>query len=280
MKLAGLIQKQMSMRIINDAVVTRQGAYYSSGGLVVGSQRIPTEHLMEYWQQANAEIHLSTKFDSNTSSSIEIDSALYVGRIPTHFGHFLLEGLPRLCEASNLGLPIIGYITNGFIPEGIKTSPLTDIHWIIKNTTNEKFIEVQESVKYMVKTLLVPSIPIQLSQSCAEPWRMSSIIKKLVESARYEHREIQEFESLYLIRFNEEIDKTPYDVISDPLSKLSQQIAIVSHAKKLYGRIGSNTHISMFAPQRAQLEWISNGDYIQTHRNQLICDLVKTFNSH
>ncbi|MFB6305508.1 MAG: hypothetical protein ABEH43_00690, partial [Flavobacteriales bacterium] len=59
------------MELVKNAYVDRNGAYYQSGGLVVGSQRIPNDHPMEYWQQANQELTLSKDFYSFSVNSYD-----------------------------------------------------------------------------------------------------------------------------------------------------------------------------------------------------------------
>lgn len=88
------------MKIITEAIVNRGAAYNSVGGLITGTQRISEKHTIDYWQQANFSINLA--IDINNLKDIkEIETAVYVGRIPTHFGHFLMEGLARLCYTCN-----------------------------------------------------------------------------------------------------------------------------------------------------------------------------------
>lgn len=264
------------MEIIKNAFVNQQGAYYSSGGLIPGTQRIPFIHTMSYWQQANMELCLAIKVDELKEIK-KINKALYIGRIPTHFGHFLLEGLPRICEACNIDVPIIGYITNGFLPEGILPTPMESITWVIKSITSEDFFEIKSEEIYQVEDLLVPKLPLILSHACSSPERMTPMIKKIVTAARLRNPEVKETEVLYLRR-NEEPIRSEFE--SDPTSHISVQIARVSRAKKIEGKVGSNTHISLFAHQATITNWEYRGDFQQTDRNQLICDLIKTFNDY
>jgi hypothetical protein len=272
------------MKLIKNAYVTQSGAYYSSGGLVVGSQRIPSNHLMEYWQQANIETSLALKIENNSKIK-KVKEALYIGRIPLHFGHFLLEGMPRLCDVCTFKIPIIGFTTKGLIPKGlipkgIFTTPIESINWVIDILKNKKLYQVSEKEIYQVENLFIPELPLQLSQSCAEPQRMTPMIKKIVEAARKKNSKISYIENLYLKRSNEKISKRNKHTISDPSDHISKQIAMVSYAKKLYGNAGSNTHISMFAHQTCRTNFNPRGDFQQTDRNQLICDLIKTFNDY
>ena len=261
------------MKLIQNAYVDRSGAYYLSGGLVVGSQRITCDHTMEYWQQANEEVSLGKKFDKKVS---QIPEALYVGRIPMHFGHFLLEGLPRLCDACNIDIPLIGHIASGFIPDGLRTTPIESIEWVIQTISTQKFHEIELEETYKVDNLYVSDLPFHLSHSCTEPWRMTPMIKKLVKHARNDNPNISDIEELYLRRDKEELYGDTRS--SDPFSHISSQIARVSYAKKLHGQIGSSTHMSLFANQKCFLSWESRGDFQQGDRNQAICDIVKTFN--
>lgn len=267
------------MKIINNAFVNRNGAYHISGGIIHSTQRIATNHLMEYWQQGNVETNLANKIEEFKDIK-HTSNALYVGRIPTHLGHFILEGLPRLCDAPIINLPIIGYVTNGFLPEGILPTPINDIMWVVNSISSEVFYEIGENETYQVENLYVPQLPIHLSQSCSEPWRMSQMIKKIVTSSRLKHYNIEPFETLYLKRYEEQLlDENFKYKLSNPKSELSEQIATISYAKKIIGKSGSNTHMSIFANQKCLTQWEQRGDFQQTDRNQLICDLIKTFNN-
>jgi len=265
------------MEKIKSAYVNQIGAYTRVCGLVEGTQRIPTNHRMEYWQQANTEIPLAIK-TSNVKDASYIYEALYVGRIPTHFGHFLLEGLPRLCEAASMGIPIVGYITDGFLPEGIKPTPRKEINWVIKSITDQKFYQIKKDKNFFVENLYVPRLPIVISQSCSEPRRMTPMIHKIVKAARKEYIPDFSIENLYLKRTGEIIEPDNSLTISDPISILAKQISTVSFAKKISGKTGSNTHISMFAQADCFTDWQQRGDFLQSDRNQLICDLIKTYN--
>jgi hypothetical protein len=191
-----------------------------------------------------------------------------------------MEGLARLCEAINLNIPIIGYITNGFLPEGIKPTPIDDIRWVITSITNQHFYEIEDYEMFKVKRLYIPELPIILSQSCSEPWRMTNMITKIVTAARLKHPNInQPINDLYLKRY-EEIELNHDITYSDPTSELSRQIANISYTKKLTGLSGSNTHASIFANHNTLTEWKSRGNFIETDRNQSICDIVKSFNNY
>jgi len=275
------------MEIIKNGFVNQNGAYYNSGGIVNNSQRIPTNHLMDYWQQGNGIINLSIN-KTEIINPIKIEKALYVGRIPLHFGHFIIEGLARLCEAANIDIPIIGYLTSGFLPSGIIPTPINDIRWVIKSITNEYFYEINEGETYQVETLYLPKLPIVLSQSCSEPWRFTPMIKKIVTSALElypdDFRKISnptKIEKLYLRRYEEmnqtNIEPSIYNRESNPTDSLAKQISYVSRADTLLGVMGSNTHLSVFAKSSAKTIWTDRGD-LNTHRNQLICDLIKTYN--
>lgn len=268
------------MRIIKNAIVTPEAAYYPSGGIVEGTQRIPTSHLMPYWQQDNAEICLSRIFDLQNTYSVAVPKALYAGRIPTHFGHFLLEGLPRLCDVGTFEAPVIGTVAKGVLPVGKAWMPEESMDWILSVIFDSiNFVSPPTGVLLCVDNLYVPDLPLVLSQSCPEPWRMSDLISKIIQAARTKHPEITEIESLYLRYAGQNIAECEGHTPSDPTEPLSLQIAKVSMAKSLTGHAGSNTHISMFARQNAYTTWFWRHDFEQTNRNQLICDLVKTFNT-
>lgn len=265
------------MKIVDNSIVNRNGAYYNSGGLIEGTQRILLNHQTKYWQGGNVENYLSLNID-NIKNKIRIDEALYIGRIPTHFGHFIMEGMARLCDVVNINKPIIGYITDGYLPEGIKPTPQKEIRWVIQSATNENIYEINEDETYLVKTLYVPTLPYHLSHSCSEPWRMSSLIKKIVNHARMENYDINEIEKYYLSRYEDVKENNNY-IYSDPTEPISRQIAKISFANELNGKVGSNTHLSIFAKNNTKTNWISRGSYNEGDRNQLICDLIKTYNN-
>lgn len=265
------------MKIINNSFVNRNGAYYNSGGLIEGTQRILNNHQTKYWQQGNTEIFLSLNID-NIKNVIKINEAMYIGRIPTHFGHFIMEGMARLCDVVNINKPIVGYITDGYLPEGIKPTPQKEIRWVIQSATNEHFYEIYENETFLVEKLYVPKLPYHLSHSCSEPWRMGSIIKKVVNCARNENVDIVEIEKYYLSKY-EDIKKDNDFIYSDPTEPISRQIAKISFTNELYGKIGSNTHLSIFAKYNAKTNWTPRSSYLEADRNQLICDLIKTYNN-
>jgi len=266
------------MEIVNNAYVTVSAAFYESGGVIMGTQRIPNNHLMEYWQDGNRNQTIAALI--KPKKTYYLKDALYVGRICTHFGHFLMEALPRLCDAIDDKFQIIGTLTEGFLPVGIKPARKEDIEWFIKTITNKRFYKIDNQI-YQVDRLYIPKLPLVLSQSCSEPWRMSAMIEKIVRQARLENPHIiNNINTLYLKRNDEVVINTNPDIqSSNPDAPVSEQIAKVSYAKKLVGKSGSNTHISMFAKNDCYTEWIQRGDFQQTDRNQLICDLVKTFNT-
>lgn len=264
------------MDIIKNSYVDRNACYHNSGGLIDGTQRILMNHQTKYWQQGNVENFLSLNID-NVKNQIKIEEAIYIGRIPTHFGHFIMEGMARLCDVVNISKPIIGYITDGYLPEGIKPTPQNEIRWIIQSATNETFYEINEDEIYLVETLYVPRLPYHLSHSCSEPWRMCSIIKKIVDKARKENPDIVEIDRYCLNRY-EDIKENSNFEYSDPTESISRQIAKISVVNELFGKIGSNTHLSIFAKSETKTNWIPRGSYQEGNRNQLICDLVKTYN--
>jgi hypothetical protein len=276
------------MEIVNNAFVNQTAAYYNSGGLIVGTQRIPYYNPQEYWQQANIETTLAIK-TTNIVETIKgenfIDKALYIGRIPEHLGHFIMEGLPRLSEVLNFDIPIIGYTTKGFLPSGFETLPKEDIKWIFSRFKN-KFIEISETDTFMVNTLYVPQLPIKMCNNCEEPWRLSKLIKFLKDEAIKETGIVNCEDVLYLTRFDEtmedinttmeSLNESSFEV-HNPRSSLATQISKVSLAIKLYGIMGSNTHLSIFGRKEADTYWFPRRN-IERVRNQLICDLTKTYN--
>jgi len=51
------------MEIIKKGYVNRNGAYYNSGGLIEGTQRILMNHQSNYWQQGNSENFMALNDD-------------------------------------------------------------------------------------------------------------------------------------------------------------------------------------------------------------------------
>jgi hypothetical protein len=259
--------------IYNNVYVTRTAAYRSNGAIIPGTQRISTEQPQKYWQGANIDVKLYKDF-ALYDEVINIDSAVYVGRIPKHFGHFLLEGLPRMCDLINLKLPFVGYITEGCLPEGIKSMKVEEIYKMISLISSEKFYEIAENEIYFCNTLFVPTLPVVLSHTVQDPVKMSTLINHIVVRCRDLHSDVLDIEHLHLNRLEEKISERS----NDPNDPLTLQIAKVSRAKSLYGKAGSNTHLSMFAGKFTKLNWQNRNDPDQTDRNQLICDLIKTYN--
>lgn len=259
------------MKIFNDVYITRDAAYKSCGSIILGTQRISLDQPQEYWQNANLEMTLSKHLKE---TDIVQEPLLYVGRIPRHFGHFLLEGLPRMAELINLNMPFIGYATNGFLPPGIESMKIEEIYKVISLISEQKFYEIAENEVYNSKTLIVPDLPITLSHTTNDPEKMSKLIKKIVLKCRELHPYINDIDTLRLNRLDEKCD----DNSNNPNDSITLQIAKVSMAKNLLGKSGSNTHLSMFANKFTKLSWEHRNDPDQTDRNQLICDLIKTYN--
>lgn len=256
------------MEIIKNAYVTQNAAYYNSGGIVMNSQRIHNNHPIPYWQQGNFETPAANNFENIKPKKI-IDQAIYVGRIPTHFGHFIMEGLPRLCDIVSMNIPIIGYATKGNLPpSNTNWIDKDSVDWVIKTLSNKKFHEVCKDEVYQVKNLYVPYNPYHLSHSCSEPWRMSEMINKIVLKAIEDNPKIKQVRELDLPKYA--YKKYPH---------ISKQIAKVAKADKITGDMGSNTHLSIFASHKAKTNWESRG-HIETDRNQAICDIVKSYNIH
>jgi hypothetical protein len=270
------------IEIVNKAFVDKNAAYYNSGGIINGTQRMPTNHLIDYWQQDNAELNLSHDFKVE-KSLIKVKSALYVGRIPVHFGHFLMEGLPRLCDTVNFNIPLIGMMPSLDETKPENKNKAEAIKWLLETITDEPFYKVVENQFYRIDKLYVPTVPLVLSQSCGEPWRMTKIIAKIVKKARKDNPDVKDnIKNLYLKRDGEtimygspELLGAEYSTSEDHISK---QIAKVSYAIMLSGKTGSNTHLSLFARHNTMTNWTYRHDYLQTNRNQLICDFIKTFN--
>jgi hypothetical protein len=265
------------MEIIKKGYVNRNGAYYNSGGLIEGTQRILMNHQSIYWQQGNSENFMALN-DDDVKNEVYIDEAIYIGRIPTHFGHFIMEGLARLCDVVHFNKPMIGYITDGYLPKGIKPTPEKEIRWVIQAASSEPLYEINKNETYLVETLYVPKLPYHLSLSCSEPWRMSTVINKIIHKARQNNPDLPKIDKYYLSRYEDVKENNDY-TYSDPTDSISMQIAKISVANELYGKIGSNTHLSLFARHNAKTNWTPRGSYQESDRNQLICDLIKTYNN-
>lgn len=263
------------MKIYNNCFVTQEGAFEENGALISGTQRIPFNHKMSYWQGANEKLNLVQSL--SVSHDCTKDEAIYVGRIPIHFGHFIMEGLPRLCDIHNLDIPIIGFTTRGSLPIDKRVMPIDDVNFILRCLIEKrKFYKIEENETYFIKKLLVPTLPFYLSYSCSEPWRMAPMIRLVVEKCR-EKANVSIKEKVYLSRDDEDYYKDDY---SSPYNHVSSQIALVSYADILGGKLGSNTHLSIFAKSNAITNWeINKNNSSEQMRNQAICDLVKTYNT-
>lgn len=270
------------MKLIKNAYVTRAGVYNSVGGLIIGSQRINNNHPDLYWQQAGLELTLSKDFKESKIQKT-INKAVFVGNIPQHFGHFIMEGLPRLCDVHKLNLPMIGCIATGNLPPEMRVLPVEDIKWVISCLTNKKFHQTQPKKIYKVENLYVPDLPYHLSHHCTEPERMTDMIKLIVNKAIQTIPKNQQFiiKNLYLPRDGEKLTKSILNkhTIASTHFHISGQIANVVRAESLHGIIGSSTHISIFAHQNCLLN-LTPRKHIQAVRNQAICDLVKSFNDY
>ena len=271
------------MKLITNAYVTSNGVYNEQGGLIIGSQRISNNHPDVYWQQSNIELTLSkdiTKFKIKKT----IPSVVFVGRIPRHFGHFIMEGLPRLCDVYKLNLPIICDIVTGNLPPDMRVLPVEDIKWVISCLTKKKIYKhpIKEEV-YKVKNLYIPDLPFHLSHNCSEPERMKEMISKIISCVWKKHLKlpIKRIDNLYLIRDGEKLNKSLSKkyTIANTKAHISKQICDVSIADSLHGIIGSSTHISIFAHQNCLLR-LTPRKHIQAVRNQAICDLVKSYNDY
>ena len=114
--------------------------------------------------------------------------------------------------------------------------------------------------------------PYFFSGHVANPGDIASFIKKIKNYSlqKYPQEAIKE---LYLPQHDDNnfsYDKWPEIIF--------EQIAKFSVAEKLTGRMGSNTHLAIFANKDAICEFEKRGVTHETLRNQLICELVKTYN--
>lgn len=269
-----------------NVLVNKDGAYHHFGlgefGLINGTARININHPNEYWRGAYEETPNIIKPHSHKN----IPVAIYVGRIPLHLGHFIMEGLPKINLISeysfNQRANFIGYITEGILPSGSVTAlDINDVTQIINIAMDDKYgyrhrFYDCEDMNYMVEDFYYithEKYPYFLSDHVANPGDITPLIQKIKEYSlkRYPQEAIKE---LYLPRHDD--DNFSYDKWPE---NLFEQIAKVSVAEKLTGRMGSNTHLAIFANKDTVCEFEKRGAAHETVRNQLICELVKTYNN-
>ncbi len=255
--------------IYNNAIVTKNAAYRESGALIEGTQRISLEQPQTYWQQSNLELTCSI----NQKPSKTIKTAIYVGRIPLHFGHFLIEGLPKLHQMYQLDFPYIGYITKGFLPEGIKHMPEEQARKILNLLSSQKFYEIDGDESILVENMIFSKPPLTISHTVHDPLCMSQLTTTLAQRCNDLYN-LSDIEILKLNRYEDEIESYS----NNPEDELSLQIAKVYNAKKLIGNVGSNTHLSMFAKSICITDFKYRNEPTQTDRNQYICELIRTYN--
>lgn len=268
-----------------NVLVNKYGAYAKIGinqfSLIEGTSRISSKHPNEYWRNAYEEVPKLIEVTSHKN----IPVAIYIGRIPLHLGHFIMEGLPKLnliyAYSFNQNSKFIGYITKGILPSGDITALNTEDVQQIMNIAmddqdgyNDRFYDC-ENENYMVEDFYyIPheKYPYFLSDHVANPSDIAPFIKKIKNYSleKYSQETIKE---LYLPRHDDDnfsYDKWPENIF--------EQIAKVSVAEKLTGRMGSNTHLAIFANKDTICQFEKRGAAHETLRNQLICELVKTYN--
>lgn len=255
--------------IYHNTIVTQEAVYLENNSLLLNSQRISTEQPQHYWQQANSNLTLS----KNLSPNKIVKEAIYIGRIPLHFGHFLIEGLSRMTELPFLNLPFIGYLTPGNLPPNIYPMKESEARTLIKLITKNTFIELKENDQTLVETLYFNPPPMTLSHTVHDPVRMSKLIQHIVKDCKSLHP-MKEIDHLTLNRHEDPLSENS----NNPNDPITLQIAKVANCKKLSGKAGSNTHLSMFANQKTITEFIPRNDPEQTDRNQLLCDLIRMYN--
>lgn len=266
--------------------------YDYKGVLIREALRLPHHHPNKYW--SNYHHHVEDLIDMETILSyikeenecgfnyFEIPECVYVGGITNHIGHFILESLSKLSEATMMSsIPTNYYIGDAVLPEGIVPCPKEEIKTVVDTLGLTQLEIPPKGAFYMVDTLYVPEKPYILSHSCSEPWKTTEMIKKIVSKA-VKLYPMEEIDILYLKRFGEAEDNKGY-TYSDPNLPLLEQISMIYHSRKLIGQVGSNTHMCVFAKYDTETEWKTreggnSGHYEESYRNQAICDLIKTFN--
>lgn len=256
--------------IYNNTIITQQAAYLENHSILLDSQRINLDQPQHYWQQANENLTLSKNLKPNKI----VKEAIYIGRIPLHFGHFLLEGLPKMHQLPFLNLPFIGYLTTGNLPENIFPMKESEARNLIKIISQNQFIEILPDDQILVENLFFEKPPLTLSHTIHDPVKMSKLIKHITTKCKDLHP-MKEIEHLHLNRLDEPIEENS----NNPNDPITLQIAKTANAKHLSGKAGSNTHLSIFAKNVTTTDWIPRKDPEQTDRNQLICDLQKTYNT-
>lgn len=255
--------------IYHNVIVNQNAAYKENHALILNSQRITLEQPHHYWQQANLDLSLSKILKPSKT----IQQAIYIGRIPLHFGHFLIEGLPKMVDLPFLNLPFIGYLTKGFLPPNIKAMEEDQARTLIKMISKNKFIEIKENENILVKNLIFNDPPLTISHTVHDPEKMSKLILHITKECKKLHP-MNEIENLYLNRLDEELKENS----NNPNDPITLQIAKVANAKSLEGKSGSNTHLSMFANKFTKTNFIPRNDPDQTDRNQLLCELIRMYN--
>ena len=255
--------------IYHNTIVTQDAAYKENTAIIPFTQRISLDQPQHYWQQANQEIHLSKQFTPNKFYK----QAIYIGRIPLHFGHFLIEGLPKMSDLPFLDLPFIGYLTRGNLPPETNTLKESEARKLINLISKNQFIEIETNDQIKVDQLFFSKPPLTISHTVHDPQKMSKLIKHITTECHKIHN-IQPIDTLYLNRIDEEI----LNISNDPNSELTLQIDKVANAKILLGKTGSNTHLSMFANNKTITNFTPRGNPYDTDRNQLLCELIRMYN--
>lgn len=274
------------VQIFDNCYVNSLGAWDSSGVLIEGTTRISKNNREKYWQQANHEIKVSLNF-KDIRVSKRITKAFYLGWLPQHYGHFIMETLPRCRDWIDYNIPGIGDTGLGLLPERAMKTPKESSEWLLRAMSKNHLIGIKQYINesyIFVKKLYVGINPYNLSTNCPAPWRMSKIIEKIVNAARAENPSENEKERLYLKRHDESLDeisekKFQIDEIVLPEMSISRQIAKISKARSLYGKAGSNAHACIWARADTELNFTDDRNYVDCRRNQAICQLVKTYNT-
>lgn len=263
--------------------------YDEHGVLISQSLRFLPNHPNEYWDN----YFKSFKFDFDLNNYFEnlkeddsveyhyIDELFFIGGITNHIGHFIMESLPRISEYLTMPTetPFTGWVGQAIVPDGIVTCKKEEIESLLPFLNSELNVSMKNEGIYRIKKLYLPELPIVLSKNCERPWQMKNILKLICELAVVRYP-MDEIEHLHLVRFGENIEGKKC-TLSNPEFPLLEQISMIHHAKKLTGQVGSNTHLCVFSKYDTVTEWTrrdrdNSGHYIESYRNQAICDLVKT----
>lgn len=166
------------------------------------------------------------------------------------------------------------YFGNTYITKNFHKTYKEQKEILIQIISQNQFIEILPDDQILVENLFFEKPPLTLSHTIHDPVKMSKLIKHITTKCKDLHP-MKEIEHLHLNRLDEPIEENS----NNPNDPITLQIAKTANAKHLSGKAGSNTHLSIFAKNVTTTDWIPRKDPEQTDRNQLICDLQKTYNT-